>query len=211
MVCADGSNLYVGIFPFVRFSLYLSYQHKNLYKIKENKSYILKRIIGIVPLYYVVSVLYVIFLGKETTFQNILLAPIEMMGLQSMFSLFSVSHNSGTWFISCILICYFVYPLLQEISKQIRFKSKIIILGLIVFVLVWSPFVVIHFGLVSIYYNPFFRLIEFFAGVLLSSVMPHIRNSKISRIVFSWWVLTLEFMFMFIAVTVAVKKKIICW
>lgn len=78
--------------------------------------------------------------------ENVILMPIEILGLQSVFtSIFSVSHNGGTWFVSCILLCYLIYPFAQEIIKQISLKSKIKMLLLSVLVLLWSTFIVWKF------------------------------------------------------------------
>lgn len=81
------------------------------------------------PWYYSFAFIYTVTLGKESTAQNLLIAPMEILGIQSNFnSLFGVTHNSGTWFVSCILMCYLVYPLIQEIIKQLTSKLKVTII-----------------------------------------------------------------------------------
>ena len=108
--------------------IYYTYQKKDLGKLANIKLFYKKRYITILPIYYLVGTLYIIFFlgGTESLQENVILMPIEILGLQSVFtSIFSVSHNGGTWFVSCILLCYLIYPFAQEIIKQISLKSKI--------------------------------------------------------------------------------------
>jgi len=151
--------------------LFLTYREQPLIQMANLKKFYLKRIVGILPLYYVVAFLYVVFLGREGVVQNLLLLPVEMLGLQSVFSsLFEVSHNDGTWFISCLLLSYLAFPLMQEAVKQMSTRAKYVALGICTLALFWAPLVVHAFSTESIYANPFFRGLEFFIGVLLCSL-----------------------------------------
>ncbi len=150
--------------------LYSVYSLVDLSKINNVKTFYLKRFASIIPLYYFVSIIYIIFLSDETIKANVVLAPVELLGLQSIFSsLFNISHNGGTWFISCLLICYFFYPFIQELIKQLSTKEKSIVAVLLVFLIIYSPLLVKYFDLQSIYTNPLIRGFEFTIGVLLSS------------------------------------------
>ena len=141
--------------------------------------------------------------------QTILLFPIEALGIQSVFeSLFSYTHNGGTWFISCILICYLIYPALQELLIRIQDKTKIIILIFIVFVLLYSPIVVRYFDLSPIYSNPFFRLLEFFIGVIIASMKNRFDESKSIKYVYNWAFVFCISVLMIASVTLAVKLNI---
>lgn len=151
--------------------LFLTYREQPLIQMASLKRFYLKRLVGILPLYYVVALLYVLFLGQESAVQNLLLLPVEMLGLQSVFSsLFEVSHNDGTWFISCLLLAYLAFPLMQEAVKQMSTRAKYVALGICTLALFWAPLVVHAFSTASIYTNPFFRGLEFFIGVLLCSL-----------------------------------------
>lgn len=151
--------------------LFLTYREQSLIQMANLKRFYLKRLVGILPLYYVVALLYVLFLGQESAVQNLLLLPVEMLGLQSVFSsLFEVSHNDGTWFISCLLLAYLAFPLMQEAVKQMSTRAKYVALGICTLALFWAPLVVHAFSTESIYANPFFRGLEFFIGVLLCSL-----------------------------------------
>lgn len=78
-----------------------------------------KRIISIFPIYWIVALIYII-VKRIDIIESIILAPIEFLGIQSVFtSLFSVSHNNGTWFISCIAISYLLFPFFRCIEFTI--------------------------------------------------------------------------------------------
>lgn len=154
------------------FSLFIAYGEKDLNKVSEQKEFYIKRAITVLPLYYVVSILHAVFIGNVGNVVDIIkLAPIQILGLQSMFNtLFSISHNGGTWFISCLVLPYVLYPFLQELIKNISYKKrKILLIGLIA-LLIYSDYMLVWFGLSSIYSNPFFRGLEFCLGIVLASI-----------------------------------------
>lgn len=168
---------------------------------------------GILPMYWIVSFIFVllmIVLKKETLAKTIALAPIEIVGLQSVFStLFGVSHNGGSWFISCILICYAVYPFLQEMIKAVSFCARKLILVVCMFILLYSPFVVYMFELESIYSNPFFRLLEFIIGMLLAAIkLDCYDNRFVKKFIYNWRTIAVVNLLMVIGVTIAVKLNI---
>jgi len=109
------------------FCLFVNYSGSKLSNFTITKEFWFKRFIGIMPMYYIVALFYVIvqiITEKESIVRTLILAPAEFLGIQSVYStLFPFSHNGGTWFISCILLCYFLYPLLQELIKSIK-KSQ---------------------------------------------------------------------------------------
>lgn len=188
------------------FSLYLTWSKRDLHDIGGIKSFYLKRMIGILPLYYAIALLYIFLLGQETPIQNLLIAPTEILGIQSTFnSLFSVTHNGGTWFVSCIILCYLVYPLIQEIIKQVKNKSRILLICVLVIILLHSPIVVGYFKTSGIYSNPFFRILEFTIGALLCSMMADIKEHRISKLLFSWFAVIVEYAILISGVTIALK------
>ena len=170
-----------------------------------------KRVLGIMPIYWFTAFLYVVLmiaLKRDTVLQTIALAPIEAFGLQSVFhSLFGYSHNGGTWFISCILICYALYPYLQELIKHFSIHTRRIILNFCTVILLYAPFIPYLFNTERIYSNPFFRLLEFMIGILLASFIPDLEEAHFSR-VFKWWSLLLVTIIMAIGITIAVNMQI---
>jgi peptidoglycan/LPS O-acetylase OafA/YrhL len=166
-----GAIAMTAFFMLSGYALYITYFQKNLIKIAEIKRFALKRFIGVFPLYYFVALVYIVFLGKESVAENLLLAPLELCGLQSILTgTFSISHNGGTWFISCIVICYMVYPYLQSLVLQMNDRTRIVLLVIAVAVMLYLPFVQKQFSLANIYPNAFVRSVEFSIGVLLASL-----------------------------------------
>lgn len=163
-----GAIAMTGFFMLSGYALNLS--NKNvLTDISEYKKFLLKRLISIVPLYYFVAIIHVLFFSSDSWQSELLLFPIEALGLQSFFSsLFTVSHNGGTWFISCLLPCYLLFPFLQWLFRNLSGKEKMVLGGAILSILFISPIVQHHFLLASLYDNPFFRILEFSIGVLIA-------------------------------------------
>ena len=163
-----GAIAMTGFFMLSGYALNLA--NKNvLIDMGEYKKFLLKRLISIVPLYYFVAIIHVLFLSKDSWQSELLLFPIEALGLQSFFSsLFTVSHNSGTWFISCLLPCYLLFPFLQWIFRSLSGIEKMVLGGAILSILFISPIVQRHFMLASLYDNPFFRILEFSIGVIIA-------------------------------------------
>lgn len=201
----EGAIYMTAFFLLSGFSLYYTWNGRELHRIDNIKSFFVKRIACILPLYYAVYVLYLIFYpDKQTVIENILLAPIEILGIQSTFtSLFNYINNGGTWFISCLIICYLIYPYIQETVKQISTRTKIIIIAIAAFILIYSPFIQTYFKTGSIYADPFFRLLEFIIGVILCSMIGTVREGRYSHILSSWYFVILEFILLVLSVMMA--------
>ena len=198
-----GAIFMTGFFMLSGFVLFRTYQEQPLMQMASLKKFYLKRLIGILPLYFFVSIVYVFTFGTESVFQNLVLLPIEVLGLQSVFStLFPVSHNGGTWFISCLLLAYLFFPLMQEVVKQWGTRAKLVAIALSVIILFWSPLVVHTFSTDSIYSNPFFRGLEFFIGVVLASLPVN------AKWVSTWKAFIAEAVLLIVGVSVAVKLNI---
>ena len=198
-----GAIFMTGFFMLSGFVLFRTYQEQPLVQMASLKKFYLKRLIGILPLYFFVSIVYVFAFGEESVFQNFVLLPIEILGLQSVFStLFPVSHNGGTWFISCLLLAYLFFPLMQETVKQMSNRAKLIALVLSLFVLFWSPLVVHTFSTDSIYSNPFFRGLEFFIGVLLASLPVN------AKWLTTWKAFVVEALLLIAGVSLAVRLDV---
>lgn len=160
-----------------------------------------KRLIQIMPVYLIISSLWVCLFSKEKIIDEIILLPVTILGIESVFtSLFNISHYGGTWFVSCILFCYFLFPLLNKLISK---DNIIYIYILLVFVLIYSSFAVDYFKLHNIYSNPFFRILEFTLGILLCRVW--INNKDKYPKLYSIPVIVLEVLIFVVVVTWAVK------
>lgn len=200
-----GAIAMTGFFILSGFALYYTYSDKDFSTWDTVKVFYKKRAIGIIPLYYVCAILYILFRNKLSLVDNLLLFPIETLGLQTtLTSLFNYSHNGGTWFISCILLCYAIFPYLMFIAKNITKKSRWWVLIVIAFILLWAPVVQHKFDLARIYDNPFYRILEFSIGLLLCQFYTELKG-RVNYIIFSNLLLTIEICLLVVGVTVAVK------
>ena len=201
-----GAVFMTAFFMLSGYVLFLTYKDKSFVQAPALKKFYLKRVFGIFPLYLIVAALYVVTLGSESLFQNLVLLPIEVLGLQSVFStLFPVSHNGGTWFISCLLFAYLAFPLMQEIVKQMSTRAKWIVLAVCVAVLFWSPLVVHTFKTDSIYSNPFFRGLEFFIGVLLCSLPI---KASVAKLLATWKAFVVEILLLVAGISIAIRLHV---
>jgi len=170
-----GAIAMTGFFLLSGYVINLTNGQKDMSCQEELKRFYLKRFISILPLYFVWASLLVIanivLNGKSAVVEELILFPVETLGIQSVFSsLFPFSHNGGSWFISCILICYILYPLLHLITRALTDRNKIVLIVVLIAILLWSPFVQHYFHLQKIYDNPFFRALEFTIGILVSQL-----------------------------------------
>jgi acyltransferase 3 len=104
----------------------------------------------------------------NTVQQKIYSTPVELLGLQSMYGgLFGISHSGATWFISSLLLGYFIYPLVQELLKMNQ-RCIYLVTSVIFFVLVYSEVVMLQiFGVQPGYVNPVFRAMQVAFGAAL--------------------------------------------
>lgn len=170
-----GAIAMTGFFLLSGYVINLTYGRRDMSKPEEIKRFYQKRLISIIPLYFVWAfinvIAHIVVRGKSAAIEELILFPVEFLGIQSFFSsLFSFSHNGGSWFISCILICYFLFPLFQIVTHKITDRSRVIVVFVLSAILLWSPIVQHFFHCQTIYSNPFFRALEFLIGILVSQL-----------------------------------------
>ena len=89
-----GAIFMTAFFMISGFSLFYTYDQTQIITLKELRKFYLKRIVGILPLYYIVGTLVIVLFGKGSLCDNLLLFPIEFLGIQSVYtSLFSFLHK----------------------------------------------------------------------------------------------------------------------
>lgn len=192
--CTYGSNLADGIirattlpimvcfFVVSGFSLYYNNSNRNLLDAEELRTFYKKRFITLFPVYILVHMLSYV-LVENTLQQKIYSTPVELLGLQSMYGgLFGISHSGATWFISSLLLGYFIYPLVQELLKMNR-RCIYIITSVIFFILVYSEVVMLQiFGVQPGYVNQVFRAIQLVFGTTLCMAFTEVREGSNKRI-----------------------------
>lgn len=178
-----GAIAMTGFFLLSGYALYISYSGKDLTRIKEIKTFYIKRAITVLPLYFFIAIAFTVcsfVFGAAHLNEVLILLPVETLCLQSTFSsLFGYAHNGGTWFISCILICYVLYPFFQTLLSQISNRTRVLLLALFTGILLYAPIVQQYFNLHSIYTNPFYRLLEFSIGIILAQINYSAKENKV--------------------------------
>lgn len=199
-----GALAMTGFFLLSGYVMRVVYGEKDLMVKKELGKFYVKRLLAILPLYYIAAFFYIVFLGKETWFENLMLLPIEALGIQSTFtSLFRVTHNSGTWFISCLLLGYLIYPFLQTVVKQLTNKQKTVLIVLLIGIELWATLIRIKFHTYRLYDNPFYRIIELAIGLLVADVNMT-ADGKLMNVLRSWCMLVVMCVVLLVGVSLVV-------
>lgn len=162
-----------GFFMLSGYSLQLVYGKREMTDFKSLKDFYLKRLLSIYPLYLVVGLLAVIMMvstGYQSVKDNIVLLPVELLGIQSFFdgSLFQYSHNSGTWFISCLLICYSLFPFVKELVNSVGNRGQIFCAITLPLLLAYVHYLPDSFECGNLYTNSYIRLLEFVLGAIFA-------------------------------------------
>ena len=167
LICATTSPIMVCFFVVSGFSIYYNNSNRNLLDAGELRTFYKKRFITLFPIYILVHMLSYV-LVVNTVQQKIYSTPVELLGLQSMYGgLFGISHSGATWFISSLLLGYFIYPLVQELLKMNQ-RCIYLVTSVIFFVLVYSEVVMLQiFGMQPGYVNPVFRAMQVAFGAAL--------------------------------------------
>lgn len=168
----EGNLAMTGFFMLSGYVLMMNYSKTDL-KNGEIILFYKRRVVSIYPLYIVTGTCFVAIMilgGYQSIADNLILLPIEVFGLQSMFqnSLSAYAHNGGTWFISCLLVCYSFFPVIKIVLLNLSRYYKC--LTLMLFLGAYIPLVAKCFEVESMYTNPVYRLLEFSIGCTLACI-----------------------------------------
>lgn len=138
---------------------------------KWTRDFIIKRLLTILPSYFLVVILYPLFFENQYIMWLKLL-PVDLLGIQTSYnSLFGILHNGGTWFVSCILFSYVLYPVIQPFVKsKNKYVTEIIFL-VTDFILMYDVYIVKSLSPERLYDNPIHRAIEFTLGVTFAELV----------------------------------------
>ena len=206
-----GAMFMTGFFMLSGFVVSYSYQNDSLIKKNSLKYFYIKRMVSIYPLYWLYGSYRTIIQG-DTLITNIMMFPIEALGLQSVWhGLFNYGHNNGTWFISCLLFCYVLFPFINEVLSQICIREKITIFLFCFLVSIYTPFLCKITGfdfIYSNYHDCVFRCIEFFLGCILFSMINSINKLHFVNSIKNWFAFIIELIILIIVVSMGVNFKI---
>lgn len=164
---ATGALYMDAFFILSGFLLYYLYSDKlqNL-SIEELKDFYLKRVKRIYP-HYILSTIVISVLAGIVWWA----IPVEVFCLQGFFpSLFNKMGNGGTWFISCLMVCYLLFPFLTDLIKQI--KKEVLVIILLYFTMIYFNCLVIDLKIkwIALYIHPIYRLLEFVIGMFVGKL-----------------------------------------
>ena len=151
------------------FSVHYRYRNAEL-SASFTKSFLKKRFIAVMPSYLLVVLLWpLVFPDQLKTWAQLL--PIDLIGAQTTYrSLFGILHNGGTWFVSCILLAYLLYPVIKAVIQSREWAPAVLIIAAHFF-LMYSSYVISQFSLDSLYANPIARSVEFMIGAAFSEFL----------------------------------------
>ena len=141
---------------------------------KSFSNFYIKRLIRIYP-QYVANTTCSILYGK---FYNLFLILAEVLCIQGFIpQIFSMAGNDGTWFISCLLFSYLMFPFLGYTVNRIKgtVLPLIFLYGLIVFISAFSA--EYKLSQLSVYIHPVFRILEFIVGMFVAKIFISERQS----------------------------------
>ena len=147
----------------------LSFSKRNLSGKNEILDFYKRRILKLLPLYWVIEIYLLIisiYYGSEWI-NRIKIFPIRLLGLQMAYPV--EVYVGVDWFIGSIMMCYLMYPIIQILTDKLSNEKRYMVcIGGIV-VLFYSMLMKEWFPGTDLYYNTFFRFLEFSIG----AVIPH--------------------------------------
>lgn len=147
----------------------LSFSKRNLSGKNEILDFYKIRILKLLPLYWVIEIYLLIisiYYGSEWI-NRIKILPIRLLGLQMAYPV--EVYVGVDWFIGSIMMCYLMYPIIQILTDKLSNEKRYMVcIGGIV-VLFYSMLMKEWFPGTDLYYNTFFRFLEFSIG----AVIPH--------------------------------------
>ena len=168
---ATGGVFMVLFFALSGFVLYYCYDNKDLIDIRNIKAFWKKRFVTLYPCYIFITTIYLIihFQGWRNT---IIMAPVEILLLHQYLpgGARNFACNSLTWFLSCLVLAYFLFPFMKHILKNMKMGEKKLLLVGLWFVSSIAPFSVHFMEYEWVYNNPYFKLMEFVSGMVIADL-----------------------------------------
>ena len=136
-----------------------------------SQEYLKKRLIAIIPSYLLVALIWPI-VNPEQLKDWALLMPVELFGIQTVYqTLFGILHNGGTWFVSCLLLAYVLYPVIKSVISSGKKRTPVLLIAITHFFLMYSNIIIQRFSLSDLYSNPIARSAEFMIGVSFAEIL----------------------------------------
>lgn len=167
----EGPIFMVLFFMISGFTLHYQYHSTTLMHMDNLKPFYIKKAADLIPLYWLLVLIYEPIYQTLTWKRQLFLLPTELLGQQSIYDqINSYTHNSGSWFISCLIFCIFFSPFFNDLISQLSTKMKISILSVLCFLCIYGQILVKVYTTYLLYSNVVFRLFEYVIGMLVCSL-----------------------------------------
>lgn len=178
-ICGITSTVMTCFFMMSGFGLALNYEFEELTRAKLVNFY-KKRWITIMPPLFFFLLIYAI-LNIDLWRDIIRLLPVDILGIQSMFSsLFGITIHGGSWFVGCLLLGYLIFPIWSLLlSKNSLSKTILLLCG--IWMLIWYVnHINAFYQMATLYDNAFFRCFEFLYGVELGRACKKVNRNSLA-------------------------------
>ena len=191
---------------FIMSGFSVHYQHRtDEISAEWTRRFMLKRMISIMPSYMLVVFAWPLVFPRQTA-DWLYLLPIDIIGIQTSYrTLFGILHNGGTWFVSCLLLGYVLYPVIKSVLSSKKRIIPVISVVLPHFLLLYSIIIIQRFSLDSLYSNPIARAAEFMIGVSFAELIFDNDQKELTPV---WAVLCLSAVSVIIAAVKHVSAKV---
>ena len=136
--------------------------------------YVGKKLKSIWPLHLITTLLIIILhyqdyilAFKPTHLYTLVINGFMLQAWGSSFELI-FSYNSIAWFLSCILFCYFLSPLLIKLVRSAQ--SSVVLFAIVFAIRYLLEHAEVNYFSFFFHVSPFVRLLEFFLGMLMIPV-----------------------------------------
>lgn len=126
-----------------------------------------KRFLRLMPTYWMVEtyLLILALVTQENAAWRLEIFPVRILGMQIHYNIDVFAGVS--WFISCLLVCYILYPLIIIGIKSGHKPVRILLMASIIFLLFYTVLLNLWADDIPTYYSPYFRFLEFSYGIFL--------------------------------------------
>lgn len=148
------------------------------------KGFYIKRFLSLLPLYWAITILYL--LDNPVGVDGMKMLPVEILGIQALFPVdFFMVHNGGTWFVSCLLICYVIFPLIVKLIDGTRRAGLVALCLLLTALDIYALMITYKNGFVELYSTPVSRCMQFAIGCTVAAIIKTGKNGSVKMPLYS--------------------------
>lgn len=143
--------------------------------------YYKKRIVSIYPLFFLLSVVALVFQFRvmDSWGETLVRLPIQFSMLHILFGkeMHGFLFNDNCWYISALFVLYLLFPFLNEVVNRLSMRAKVCLC-----VVLWLVSMGVYFYCVygtestflDYYPNPFLRIPEFMIGMMVADLSENV-------------------------------------